>query len=49
VTPQGALPATQRRIDFRAHNEMRLSDGSIRELRISFDPADLMHQLGAGG
>lgn len=47
VTPQGTLPPTGRAIDFVAHNEMDVENGSIRSLRISFDPGELMQQLGA--
>jgi predicted ester cyclase len=48
VTPQGTLPPTGRTIDIRARNEMDVHDGSIGALRITFDTADFMRQLGLG-
>ena len=48
VTPQGTLPPTGRTIDIRARNEMDVRDNSIGALRITFDAADLMRQLGLG-
>ena len=48
VTPQGTLPPTGRQIDIRARNEMDVRDDSIAALRISFDAADFMRQLGLG-
>jgi predicted ester cyclase len=46
VTPQGTVPPTGRTIDLRARNEMDVRDDSIRVLRITFDAADFMRQLG---
>src|SRR5919198_5053847 len=48
VTPQGTLPPTGRTIDIRARNEMDVRDDSIAALRITFDAADFMRQLGLG-
>ena len=46
VMPQGTLPPTGRTIDIRARNEMDVRDDSIGTLRITFDAADFMRQLG---
>jgi predicted ester cyclase len=46
VTPQGTLPPTGRTIDIRARNEMDVGDDSIGALRITFDAAGFMRQLG---
>src|ERR671935_2583557 len=48
VMPQGTLPPTGRAIDIRARNEMDVRDDSIGALRITFDAADFMRQLGLG-
>ena len=48
VMPQGTLPPTGRTIDIRARNEMDVRDDSIAALRITFDAADFMRQLGLG-
>jgi hypothetical protein len=33
-------------MELHAHNEMEIADGAITSVRITFDPADLMRQLG---
>ena len=48
VTPQGTVPPTGRTIDIRARNEMDVRDESIGALRITFDAAGFMRQLGLG-
>ena len=48
VTPQGTIPPTGRTIDLAARNEMEVRDDAIATLRISFDAADFMRQLGLG-
>ena len=48
VTSQGTVPPTERTIDIRARNEMDVRDDSIGALRITFDAADFMRQLGLG-
>ena len=46
LSPDGALPATGRSVTFEAHNELVVREGAIAEMRIDFDPGDLMRQLG---
>ena len=46
VGPEGSIPPTGRRMELHAHNEMEIADGAITSVRITFDPADLMRQLG---
>ncbi len=46
VSPDGALPATGKKMVIAARNTMRISDGRIAELTIEFDQADFMRQLG---
>jgi predicted ester cyclase len=48
MTPRGTVPPTGRTIDIRARNEMDVRDDSIAALRITFDAADFMRQLGLG-
>ena len=48
VTPQGTIPPTGRTIDIEARNEMDVRDDSIGTLRITFDAAGFMRQLGLG-
>jgi predicted ester cyclase len=45
VAPDGTLPPTGRSISFRAVNELRVTGDRIDELRIAFDPGELMAQL----
>ncbi len=46
VTPQGAIPATNRSIAFDAKNKLQVRGGKIINLHIAFDAADFMRQLG---
>ena len=46
VSPEGEIPATGRRVDFIAHNVLRVAHDEIVELTITFDPADFARQLG---
>jgi steroid delta-isomerase-like uncharacterized protein len=48
VTAQGTIPPTGRAIEIRARNEMDVRDDAIAVLRITFDAADFMRQLGLG-
>jgi hypothetical protein len=33
-------------MELHARNDMQIADGTIRSVRIEFDPGDLMRQLG---
>jgi predicted ester cyclase len=46
VGPEGSIPPTGRRMELHARNDMQIADGTIRSVRIEFDPGDLMRQLG---
>jgi predicted ester cyclase len=48
ATAQGTIPATGRPIEITARNEMRIEGDAIAELRIEFDAARFMGQLGVG-
>jgi len=48
VTPQGTIPATGKPIDFTARNEMEIASDAVARLRIDFDAAGFMRQLGVG-
>lgn len=46
VSPDGQIPATGKRVEFTAHNVLRVEGDHISELTISYDPVDFMRQLG---
>lgn len=48
VTPQGTIPATNRQMKIHAQNTLQVRNGAITDLKISFDAADFMRQLGVG-
>jgi predicted ester cyclase len=48
VTPQGAIPATNRPMEIHAMNHLDVGGGAITKLKISFDAMDMMRQLAIG-
>jgi steroid delta-isomerase-like uncharacterized protein len=46
VGPQGTIPATQKTIDMKFCELLRVKDGQIAEGRVYFDAATMMRQLG---
>jgi steroid delta-isomerase-like uncharacterized protein len=46
VGPQGTIPATQKKLDLRFCELLRIKDGQVAEARVYFDAATLMRQLG---
>jgi len=47
VGPQGSIPATQKKVDLKFCEVLKLKDGEIMEGRVYFDSATLLRQLGA--
>lgn len=46
VAPQGTLPATQKKLDLKFCELLRIKDGQITEGRLYFDAATMLRQLG---
>ena len=46
VGPQGAIPATQKKLDLKVCEVLRLKDGQISEARVYFDAATMLRQFG---
>jgi steroid delta-isomerase-like uncharacterized protein len=46
VGPQGSIPATQKKLELKFCEVLRLHDGLIKEGHVYFDAATLMRQLG---
>lgn len=46
VGPQGNIPATQKKVELKFCELLRLKDGQINEGRVYFDAATLLRQLG---
>ena len=46
VGPQGTIPATQKKLDLKCCEVLRLKDGQITEGRVYFDAATLLRQFG---
>jgi steroid delta-isomerase-like uncharacterized protein len=44
--PQGNIPATQKKLEMKFCEVLRLDNGQVKEGRVYFDAATLMHQLG---
>jgi steroid delta-isomerase-like uncharacterized protein len=44
--PQGTIPATQKKVDLKFCELLRIKDGQIDEARVYFDAATMMRQLG---
>jgi steroid delta-isomerase-like uncharacterized protein len=44
--PQGSIPATQKKLELKFCEVLRLHDGLVTEGRVYFDAATLMRQLG---
>ena len=46
VGPQGTIPATQRKLDLKFCELLRIKDGQIAEAHLYFDAATMLRQLG---
>ena len=46
VGPNGTIPATQKKLDLKFCELLRVKDGQIAEAHLYFDAATLMYQLG---
>ena len=46
TAPQGTIPATQKKLDLKFCELLRVKDGQIAEAHLYFDAATLMRQLG---
>lgn len=46
VGPQGTMPATQKKLDLKFCELLRIKDGYIAEARLYFDAATLLRQFG---
>src|SRR5437867_6659276 len=46
VGPQGTIPATQKKLDLKFCQLLKVKDGQIAEAHLYFDAATLLHQLG---
>ena len=44
--PQGAIPATHKKLDLKVCEVLRLMDGQVGEAHVYFDAATMMRQLG---
>ena len=44
--PQGTIPATQKKVDLKCCEVLRIKDGLVTEARVYFDGATMMRQLG---
>jgi steroid delta-isomerase-like uncharacterized protein len=46
VGPQGTIPATQKRVEMKCSEFLKIKDGQVIKGRVYFDAATLLHQLG---
>ena len=46
VGPQGTIPATQKKLELRVCELLRINDGQISESHVYFDAATMLRQLG---